>query len=399
MNNKKILFFTRDSLYKYFGGDTVQVQKTKQALESKYGLNIKILCDEGKMLSDYDFDILHIWGINASPILDEIVSETKKRGKIVIVSTIYWNILDSLFLRYFVVPFFNSTICPFMEKISEFCIKRIMLPIAYIFPNYRKKLCYIFGSQKFKTFRQNIIKNADFIIPNSDEEGRLLCEDIDLDYEKVRQKFISVPNAVDIENLNSISENKILPQLSNFIIEAAGLQPLKNQISVVKALMKNREIPIVFAGETKDEKDDKYCIQLKKLSEKRGNVYFTGKIDRIQLFDLYKRAKVHILPSFRESPGLVTIEALMNGCQIVVSNEKFCPIKYYKFDKYGFICNPYDVKSIKDAILNAYNSPKNIKLPEKYFDFYSYDNVAEMIYQIYKRVIVINEEPINANNR
>ena len=61
--------------------------------------------------------------------------------------------------------------------------------------------------------------------------------------------------------------------------------------------------------------------------------------------------------------------------------------EYYQFDKYGFVCNPYDVKSIKSAILNAYNNPKNIKLSEEYIKFFSYENVANMTYNVYERVL------------
>ena len=134
---------------------------------------------------------------------------------------------------------------------------------------------------------------------------------------------------------------------------------------------------------------DRYieCEKIKEIAEKRGNVFFTGKIKEEQLFDLYKRAKVHVLPSFRESPGLSTLEALICGTQIVVSNEKFCPIKYYKFDKYGFVCNPYDVNSIRNSILNAYNNPKDISLPDDYIKFFSYENAANMTYNVYERVL------------
>ncbi len=253
-----------------------------------------------------------------------------------------------------------------------------------MFQNTKKKACYICGSRKFKEYRRFSISTSDYIIPNSDEEGELLCKDIGLDYKKVENKFIPIPNAVDVSKLNFECTEKILPKLNNFVIEAAGIEPLKNQLSIVKALMDKKDIPIVFAGAVRNEK---YYNEIKKLAEKRGNVYFTGKIDEKQLFDLYKRANVHVLTSFRESPGLVTIEALMNNCQIVVSKEKFCPIKYYKFDKYGFVCNPYDIKSIRRAILDSFEKPKNIKLPQSYYEFFSYNNFADMTFDVYKKVL------------
>lgn len=384
MANIKIIFFVRNDFYSQFGGDTVQVEKTRQFLLQKFNLDIKIICDNGKVNIDEDFDILHVWGINASPFLDKILENAKKNKKKIILSSIYWDVSHSLFLKYFIGPVLNNNLFPFLEKCNKLFEYLIMVPVAAIVPKYRKKTCYICGSKKFKKYRRSSISASDYIIPNSDEEGELLCKDIDLPYDKVKDKFISIPNAVDTSKLDYECNEKILPQLDNFVIQAAGIEPLKNQLSVVKALMQEKEIPIVFAGAIRNEK---YYNVIKKLADKRGNVYFTGRIDEKQLFDLYKRAHVHVLASFRESPGLVTIEALMNDCQIVVSEEKYCPLKYYKFDEYGFVCNPYDIKSIKKAILNSYKQPKKINLSEKYYQFFSYNNVADMTFDVYKKVL------------
>ncbi len=384
MANIKIIFFVRNDFYSQFGGDTVQVEKTRQFLLQKFNLDIKIICDNGNVNIDEDFDILHVWGINASPFLDKILENAKKNKKKIILSSIYWDVSHSLFLKYFIGPVLNNNLFPFLEKCNKLFEYLIMVPVAAIVPKYRKKTCYICGSKKFKKYRRSSISASDYVIPNSDEEGELLCKDIDLPYDKVKDKFISIPNAVDTSKLDYECNEKILPQLDNFVIQAAGIEPLKNQLSVVKALMQEKEIPIVFAGAIRNEK---YYNVIKKLADKRGNVYFTGRIDEKQLFDLYKRAHVHVLASFRESPGLVTIEALMNDCQIVVSEEKYCPLKYYKFDEYGFVCNPYDIKSIKKAILNSYKQPKKINLSEKYYQFFSYNNVADMTFDVYKKVL------------
>lgn len=384
MANIKIIFFVRNDFYSQFGGDTVQVEKTRQFLLQKFNLDIKIICDNGNVNIDEDFDILHVWGINASPFLDKILENAKKNKKKIILSSIYWDVSHSLFLKYFIGPVLNNNLFPFLEKCNKLFEYLIMIPVAAIVPKYRKKTCYICGSKKFKKYRRSSISASDYIIPNSDEEGELLCKDIGLDYKKIENKFIPIPNAVDVSKLNFECTEKILPELNNFVIEAAGIEPLKNQLSIVKALMNKKDIPIVFAGAVRNEK---YYNEIKKLAEKRGNVYFTGKIDEKQLFDLYKRAHVHVLASFRESPGLSTLEALICGSQIVVSNEKFCPIKYYKFDKYGFVCNPYDVNSIRNSILNAYNNPKDISLPDDYIKFFSYENAANMTYNVYERVL------------
>ena len=159
---------------------------------------------------------------------------------------------------------------------------------------------------------------------------------------------------------------------------------MKNQLNLVKALKNNPEIPIVFVGKNFG---DKYYHTLKKYAEKRGNVFIFDEIPHEKMAELYKKAKVHVLPSFIETTGLVTLEALINDVQIVTSDEKYCPIQYYHFDEFGFQCNPYDIKSIKKAILEAYNNPKQTKPNEDYKNFFCYENVAKMIYEIYLKIL------------
>ena len=381
-----ILYIVRNDLWQIFGGDTIQIEKTKEYTEKLYDANITIIYENNFTLEalDYNYDIYHFWGIGVSSQIGEIIEKLKNKNKHTIISSIYWDLTDSIFIKYFTQKILNYKIFPIYEILVKVFISYIFKPMAYLSPKYRKKMMYVWGTKIFKYERELAIKNADMIIPNSSEEGIVLCKTIGLSYDAVKNKFLSVPNSVDIAFINKSKPTVFMSDVKDFVIEAAGIEPLKNQLSIVRALYDNPEIPIIFAGAIRNEE---YYHKIKRLADKRGNVYFTGKIAPKDLFSLYKRAKVHVLASFRESPGLATLEALMCGSQIVVSNEKYCPIKYYKFDKYGFVCNPYDVKSIRNAILEAYNHPKDISLPDEYIKFFSYENVANMTYNVYERVL------------
>lgn len=378
----KILILVRENFYEIFGGDTVQLLKTKEYLENVFNVQIEIITNEDKIFESTDFDILHVFNINTRKNLDLFIKQVKDKNKKVILSPIYWDFSHSFYVSslssYLNIQKCSKYICYFKNIYLKFIDF-----ITLMNKQYRNKRYIIPETKEFKKRHKNLINLADIIIPNSDEEGKILCKNIGLGYEKVKDKFISVPNAVDISFLKQNFTSNILPEINDFVLEAARIEPLKNQINLLLALYDEKQIPIVFAGEAINKN---YYSKLKKLADKRGNVYFTGKISQEEIFSLYKRAKIHVLPSFRESPGLSTIEALMNGCQVVVSEEKFCPLKYYKFDKYGFICDPYDTKSIRDAILNAYNNPKDITLPKEYYEFFSYNNVADMTYQAYKKL-------------
>ena len=73
-----------------------------------------------------------------------------------------------------------------------------------------------------------------------------------------------------------------------------------------------------------------------KLGKKRGNTFFLGEISHDDIYPYYSKAKVHVLPSFRESPGLSTLEAAVFGVNCVVSFHG--PVaEYFGLDIFGGI--------------------------------------------------------------
>ena len=189
-----------------------------------------------------------------------------------------------------------------------------------------------------------------------------------------------VPNAIVLDDKIPNKKNNGYDYLNNCVLEVARIEPTKNQLGVLLASM-NSDYPIVFVGAI-NQKYIYYYKELTRLAKKRGNVYFLGEKTQDELLSIYKRAKVHVLPSFRESPGLVSLEALLNDCNIVVANGQYCPIKYYKFDNYGYVCDPYNIQSINSAIEKAMIEPLKIQ-DKSYFLEYSYERVAECTYEAY----------------
>ena len=150
-------------------------------------------------------------------------------------------------------------------------------------------------------------------------------------------------------------------------------------------MMNHKEIPLVFIG--KQNKIKQYYVdKTKELAAARGNTYFIEEMSQEELCAYYKAAKVHVLPSFRESPGLVSLEALYHGCNIVVSNRRYCPTDYYRFDKIAYTCDPYSITSIEKAIIDAYNSAF-VPVESGYFDFFSYANAAKLTRDAYIEVL------------
>ncbi|MFB3170429.1 glycosyltransferase family 4 protein [Neobacillus sp. 179-C4.2 HS] len=376
MREIKVLFATRNDALTHRGGDTVQMLKTKEFLEKNFPVKIEIALNETDFLEHQDADLVHIFNIQTIDETLRYVELCERYNKKFTFSTIYWDLSHYIYNTFLINTFNYMNI-----NKSSYNYKNLVMNLkkfAGLILNKGDQ----YGSKSYVEKRRKVLEKADLLLPNSNEELEILEREFGL--EGLMEKTIVVPNAVD---LKASTDTKLsldwLNKLENIVLEVGRIEPTKNQASVVKALENHPEIPIVFVGRVHNEK---YAEYVKKLANKRGNVHFINQIDHEEIFALYRKAAVHVLPSFRESPGLSSLEALFSGCNIVASSVEYCPVHYYKFDQYGEICNPYDAESVEKAILTALKKDR-VKLPESYFEDYSYQRAAELTYKAYEKLL------------
>ncbi len=379
---KKVIFIARSDIFEVPGGDTTQVVKTKEFLEDKYGLNIQICSNLNEYNKHSDAEVVHIFDMREDNL--NFIDIAKDKGQKVAISTIYWDLTHANYVNFLIL---KLGIFPSSRKFYEF--KDLIFNLS----NLRKILTFktnYYFSKKYIKKRQEALNKADLILPNSHEELEIACNHFKLNSKKINEKTVVVPNAVDISltdnNLNSDINLKEIGQLKDFILQVARIEPIKNQLNLLKGLMDAPDIPIVFIGVLRNKRYKGYFKKLKKLADIRGNVYFIDQVPHENIFDYYKRAKVHVLPSFRESTGLSSLEALISGCEVVVAEKSYVPTEYYEFDKYAHISNPYDPKSIKEAVFNAITEPKNLVNKEDYLQRFSYETVADKTFEAYKSI-------------
>lgn len=339
------------------GGDTFQLLKTKEYIEQFSDVDVNIITSPEQI--DGEIDILHIFNLQNNKFALSMIKAAKnnENSPKIVLSPIIWNFGDAGYVN------------KMMRVFHSISLVRKTKFLAPLFDYY--------DIIKNRNINQQILNNTDVILPNSYEEGEILKKKY-----KNKAKEYDIPNCIDIH----ISDSQFKENIpKNCILQVGRIEPTKNQLSLLQALMNHQDIPLVFIGR-QNERKQYYINKLKSLAKKRGNTYFVEEVPQERLASFYKSAKVHVLPSFRESPGLVSLEALYYHCNIVVSDSQFCPINYYKFDKYGYICNPYSVKSIECAVLKAYEEEQKI-LPEDYFDFFNYKNAAKMTRDAYLSVL------------
>ena len=87
----------------------------------------------------------------------------------------------------------------------------------------------------------------------------------------------------------------------------------------------------------------------------------------------------------RESPGLVSLEAYSQGCNIICSKFPYSPFNTY-FEKIAISIDPLDLSSIRNAIIKSFKQGRSTKNLE-YLEKFSWDNTAKMTNDAYQKII------------
>lgn len=344
------------------------MMKTKEALERSFPVTITIITDPS--LLDNSFDLVHIYNYLTIDITGAFFEKALANAIPIVSSPIYWDysLTHTQISKYLFKSHFNTFTALLLKIITQ--TGSILFGKPRLF------------SKKFKNTYNYFINSSRLILPNSMEESYLLKK---FTHNKnIIEKSRIVFNACDnLKEKNIISEGEFLRKYNippNYILQVGRIETIKNQINVVYALKDYPEIPIVFLGHIKERH---YFDKVQKISMKRGNVYFVDNVPHDEVNNFYKYATLHILPSFRESPGLVSLEALENNCPIVVCNHKYTPVSTY-FPDQQYVINPLSIKSIREITLRAYE--------EKFFsrlllDKFSWENAAKQTYEAYKEIL------------
>lgn len=210
------------------------------------------------------------------------------------------------------------------------------------------------------------------VLPNSLAEYHKLEE-----LHSIKKPFTIVPNGI---NEKTFSNNSILQKDQLLVICAARIEGIKNQINLIKAL-NDTQFKVLLIGSSSGNQNP-YYKECKKIASK--NIVFTGRLTQKELSSYYKKAKVHVLPSWFETCGLSSLEAAAMGCNIVVTDKGFTK-DYFGDD--AFYCNPESPESIYKTVVSAANADASHKLREKIRQEFTWNIAAKKTLQAYEAIL------------
>jgi glycosyltransferase involved in cell wall biosynthesis len=358
----RVVFITRSTLFQVPGGDTEQIIQTTKCLKEK-GIDTDI-CLTSETINYEAYDLLHFSNITRP---SDILYHARRAGKPFVISP---NVID--YSEYdknqrggisgLIFRLFSADANEYLKTILRWLLKKDVL----------KSKSYIRKGQKRSI--QEILKNSAILLPNSKAEQAYLKAVYSVD-----RPFLVVPNGVDT---NLFIPNDWQKKDNNLVICAARIEGLKNQLNLIKAL-NNSVYTLMIIGEAAPNQKRYY----RKCKEIAGdNIIFTGRLSHKELAEIYKKAKVHVLPSWFETCGLSTLEAAAMGCNVVIADKGYTR-EYFGED--AFYCDPHDPGSILRAVQQASRKdvPKNLQ--KKVLNNYTWQHAAEVTVEAYKKIIPV----------
>lgn len=141
-----------------------------------------------------------------------------------------------------------------------------------------------------------------------------------------------------------------------FVLQAGRVEPPKNPAMLLYAL-RDSELPVVLAG--RHDVDPAYTALCRSIGGNRLHLH--GHLPAELLASAYAAAAVHVLPSWCETCGLVTLEAGLAGTPVVAS---IAGHEAHYVGSDGWYCDPADPHSIRqavDAAISAGNGDSRVR--------------------------------------
>ena len=335
------------------GGHIVQLEETARALR-RYGIIATTAFDTDPDLTG--LDLVH--GFDLEP---RTVHRCHDRGLPVALSPIYWDIrygpegLSGLTLRSFLGRVRRAGI--YASAAMTSASRLAQLSMASV-PLARAKLA--------------VFEAADLLLPNSEGEAESIRRDLG-----VSTPMVVVPNAVNPDRFNQAG----LPfHDRDTVLYVGRIDPHKNQLGLIKA-MRGTDKRLVLVGYDHPDHPD-YVRACRKAG--KGWVEFAGGHPPDELPPFFASARVHAVPSWFETTGLVSLEAALSGCSLVSTDRGHA--RAYLGDG-ALYCDPADGASIRRAVDTAWDREPGPERRRHVLDHFTWDHTARATASAYRRLL------------
>lgn len=202
----------------------------------------------------------------------------------------------------------------------------------------------------------------------------------------VSKKVVVIGNGINLSEFQNISPYSSDSSYSTYVLGLGRLVSKKGFSILLQAWAK---LPADFPYKLIIAGDGEERLALAKLTKSlnlTNKVTFLGAVTHETALQLFKGAKLYVLPSLLEPFGIVLLEAMASGCPILASNTGGVP-DLVKEDETGALFRTGDADELARKLVDLVSDEaKMVRLTENALNFvkyFSWDTVATKYLDIY----------------
>lgn len=352
----RILFQNRSTAFTHRGGDTVLMERYTDELR-RAGFCVTVDCQGSEDPSKYD--LVHLFNAALPEMLRTYAERAKQAGVPFVVTTLYENIRSfhnqSVSLASALIGYVQQAQSRSWWK--EHRPNLATIPVCSNFPNDW-------------TFR-----NAAALLTTGVSESTVLRAD----YPGIAN-IVELPMGYEVGAQGEAALFEREYGVKDFVLCVGRIESRKNQLMLLKALEES-ELPVVLVGggfSYQPEYD-----RAVRAFKRRGRTLILDRLSPQMLASAYAACRVHVLASWYELPGLVTLEAAACGKNVVLTE---CGSGVDYIGDHGWYCDPASEHSIRTAIGAAFYGPVPAELAMRARTF-SWTAAGKALVQCYEGIL------------
>lgn len=323
----RVLMQNRPGTFSHRGGDTVVVERLSQGLKAR-GLDVTV--DVSGAADPAGFDLVHLFNFATAEFTQCLGERAKAAGVPFVVTTLYEDVPEFHNQSHVVAMHLMDYVRSGQDKRwwNETILDLMTVPRA----------------ERFKA--DWIAANASALFTNGSGESAAIKRDF-----PNAQQVVEVPLGHEVGCMVGPELFEREYGVKDFVFCVGRFETRKNQLMLLKAL-EDSELTVVLASGGFSYQPE-YDAAVRSFKRK-GRTIILDRVSAEMLSSAYAACRIHVLPSWYELPGLVSLEAAAHGKNIVVTRTGTSAD--YLGSK-AFYCQPWDPDSIYAAIMAAFYAP------------------------------------------
>lgn len=379
----RILMVNGPDALRFRGGDLVQMRKTAESLR-RHGVEVIESFDaepDGR-----GFDLAHVFNLRTVTVTPGQVRTLKKFGLPVVLSPIYIDPSLAIWGTQALESIFHARHSDHERErlLQQFATRQLWLK------NSAGQTVTPHGPNRpradFDQLQRDILAQIDYLLPNSVLE----MDQLTMVLQVGDLPFAVVPYAVDAAVFRDADPEAFvrIHGRRDFVLQVGRLEPSKNQLMLAAALRDSDLLLVLIGGLM----NPNYTAAVRQFGPR--DLHIIDHLPPDELRAAYAAARVHVLPSWAETCGLVSLEAALADCSLVVSSAGH-EREYFR-DEADY-CDPADIESIRAAVLTSYSqydraAARRARLRDRILRDYTWDRAAAVTFEAYQRVLNADEQ-------